>query len=145
MAGLPPAIAVVTQPTRLAGLVARWATRSAASFHVRQAIVHERSRRPAAKNRTASAEATSQDVAAAQAAGAAAFAEYEREDQTQHDTVDQLKKELDLGFPLKFVERQYLPTFDFRGCVAVIVAGRDGLVANAREVCGRPAHRGRES
>ena len=38
---LPPTIAVVTQPTRLAGLVARWATRSAAQFRIKQAVIHE--------------------------------------------------------------------------------------------------------
>ena len=51
-------------------------------------------------------------------------------------TLDQLKKELDLGYPLKFVEREYLPTFDFRGCIAIVVVGRDGLVANAAKYVG---------
>ncbi len=38
--------------------------------------------------------------------------------------------------PLKFVDRMYLPTFDFRGCIAVVVVGRDGLVANAAKYVG---------
>jgi len=71
-----------------------------------------------------------------QAAGEAAFRAYEQEDRAQHDALDRLKKELDLGFPLKFVEREYLPTFDFRGCIAVVVVGRDGLVANAAKYVG---------
>jgi hypothetical protein len=37
---------------------------------------------------------------------------------------------------LKFVEREYLPTFDFRGCIAIVVVGRDGLVANAAKYVG---------
>jgi hypothetical protein len=75
-------------------------------------------------------------LAAAQEAGEAAFASYEQEDRAQHGTLDQLRKELDLGYPLKFVEREYLPTFDFRGCIAIVVVGRDGLVANAAKYVG---------
>jgi hypothetical protein len=135
--GFLPSIAVVTQPTRLQGLVARWATRSAARFRLKQAVVHERSRvaSPARRRARPPAE-VADELAEDEAAGAAAFADYELEDAAQQQTFDRLKKELNLGFPLKFVERQYLPTFDFRGCVAVVVVGRDGLVANAAKYVG---------
>ena len=133
---LPPTIAVVTQPTRLEGLVARWATRSAAKFRVRQAVVQERARSAPRRLRGARAAETSDQLAEDQKAGEAAFAAYEQEDRAEHGTLDRLKKELDLGFPLKFVEREYLPNFDFRGCIAVVVVGRDGLVANAAKYVG---------
>lgn len=134
---LPPTIAVVTQPTRLKGLEARWATRSAAKFRVRQAVIQERLEQPAAKNqRGRSARQSPAELAEAQKAGDAAFAEYEQEDAAQEQTLERLKRELDLGYPLKFLDQEYLPTFDFRGCIAVVVVGRDGLVANAAKYVG---------
>ncbi len=136
MALLPPTIAIVTQPTRLEGLVARWATRSAAKFRVKQAVLHERARNVPRSPRGTRGVETTAELAEDQAAGEAAFASYEQEDRAQHGTLDQLKKELDLGYPLKFVAREYLPTFDFRGCIAIVVVGRDGLVANAAKYVG---------
>jgi NAD kinase len=134
---LPPTIAVVTQPTRLQGLVARWSTRNAARFRVKQAIVQEHARQPiSAKRRSDRAVAATETLAAGIAAGEAAFAEYEQEDLAQRQSLERLKAALDLGYPLKFVERQYLPTFDFRGCVAAVVVGQDGLVANAAKYVG---------
>ena len=137
MFALPPTIAVITQPTRLQGLVARWSTRNAARFHVKQAVVQERARQPlTSKRRAGRAAQSNAALAAGIKAGEAAFAEYEQEDLAQRQSLDRLKTELDLGYPLKFVERQYLPTFDFRGCVAVVVVGQDGLVANTAKYVG---------
>jgi hypothetical protein len=134
---LPPAIAVVTQPTRLEGLVARWATRSAAKFRLKQAVIHERARRGwRGKGRGTAPAATVNQLAEDEEAGEAALADYEDEDVAQRNTLQRLRKELDLGYPLKFVAREYLPTFDFRGCLAVVVVGRDGLVANAAKYVG---------
>jgi hypothetical protein len=39
-------------------------------------------------------------------------------------------------YPVKFVKREFLPTFDFRGCVLIVVLGQDGLVANAAKYVG---------
>ncbi|MCX7428554.1 MAG: NAD+ kinase [Planctomycetia bacterium] len=134
---LPPTIAVVTQPTRLHGLVERWATRSAAKFHVKQAVVQEHALRPpASRRRDGRAVPANAALAEGIVAGEAAFAEYEQEDFAQRRSLDELKTELDLGYPLKFVERRYLPTFDFRGCVAAVVVGQDGLVANTAKYVG---------
>jgi hypothetical protein len=137
MGFLPPTIAVVSQPTRLQGLVARYSTRSAAKFRLKQAFLHEQARQPSpvarrSKRRTESAVALAEDLEASERV----LIEYEQEDSAQQKTLDRLKKELDLGYPVKFVEREYLPTFDFRGCVAVVVVGRDGLVANAAKYVG---------
>ena len=95
-----------------------------------------RPERPPQSGGSTRAAETTAELAEDQEAGEAAFASYEQEDRAQHGTLDQLKKELDLGYPLKFVEREYLPTFDFRGCIAVVVVGRDGLVANAAKYVG---------
>jgi NAD kinase len=136
MALLPPTIAVISQPTRLEGLVARWATKSAAKFRVKQAVLHKRAIGAIHRSRAAGAATTTAELADDQKAGEEAFDLYELEDRAQHGTLDRLKRELDLGFPVKFVAREYLPTFDFRGCIAVVVVGRDGLVANAAKYVG---------
>jgi len=39
-------------------------------------------------------------------------------------------RSLDFGMPVQVIDRQFLPTFDFRSCTAVVVIGQDGLVAN---------------
>jgi hypothetical protein len=137
MGFLPPTIAVVSQPTRLQGLVARWSTHSAAKFRLKQAFLHERARQPSpgvqrSKRRPESTATLAADLEASEGV----LLDYEQEDSAQRQTLDRLKKELDLGYPVKFVEREYLPTFDFRGCVAVVVVGRDGLVANAAKYVG---------
>lgn len=89
-----------------------------------------------AKRRASGSAQPSETLAADLEAGEAAFAEYEQEDLAQRQSLERLRAELDLGYPLKFVERQYLPTFDFRGCVAVVVVGQDGLVANTAKYVG---------
>ncbi|MHB1037869.1 MAG: diacylglycerol kinase catalytic domain-containing protein [Pirellulales bacterium] len=137
MGFLPPTIAVVSQPTRLQGLVARYATRGAAMFRLQQAFLHERARQPSptvrsGKQRAESTAAVAGDLEASKGV----LTEYEQEDSAQQKTLDRLKKELDLGYPVKFVQREFLPTFDFRGCVAVVVVGRDGLVANTAKYVG---------
>lgn len=134
---LPPSIAVITQPTRLQGLVQRWATRRAAKFRMLQAALHEQAVVTPRKRSMGSASApTAEELHDSQESAETAFAEYEGEDAAQQTTLGRLKRELDLGLPLKFVDREFLPTFDFRGCVAVVVVGRDGLVANAAKYVG---------
>jgi NAD kinase len=137
MGGLPPTIAVISQPTRLQGLISRWATRSAAKFRLKQAFLHERARRSGSVTRRNGQRAeNTASLANDLEASEDVLMEYEQEDSAQQKTLDRLKIELDLGYPVKFVEREYLPTFDFRGCVAVVVVGRDGLVANAAKYVG---------
>jgi NAD kinase len=71
---------------------------------------------------------------------AADFDEYQEEDLTYQETLALLKRDLaDLGFPLKFVDRGFLPNFQLGQCVAVIVVGQDGLVANTAKYVARVA------
>lgn len=123
-------IAVVTRPTRLQGLMRRRSTRGAARFALKQVRTHEVDRRQrAAKGK----DEELKDLMAAEAvvAAEADFEAYEDEDQAYAATLLKLKSELDLGYPLTFVDREFLPNFDFGRCLAVVVAGQDGLVANA--------------
>ncbi|NLS92318.1 MAG: hypothetical protein GXX96_09085 [Planctomycetaceae bacterium] len=129
--GFTPIIAVVTQPTRLAGLKARWATAKAAAFRLHQAAGHEvelrrKRRAKAGKTITAAEEADLE-----QAADALADHElYIQEDRTYQEALAELMREIDLGFPIRTVDRNLVPNFEFWRCLAVVVIGQDGLVAN---------------
>jgi hypothetical protein len=132
-----PIIAVVTRETRLEGLKARWATARAAAFRLQQAVDHEVELRRARLMRKgrATAESAMQKVVA----GAGALAnerDYEEEDAIYQRTVQQLLGELELGYPVKRIDRTFLPNFDFGRCVLVVVIGQDGLVANTAKYVG---------
>jgi NAD kinase len=123
--GSIPALPIITRETRLSGLLQRWGTRGAARFRMKLAHEHTQAKRLASSPNT---------ITDAQAA--AEFSQYEEEDRIYRDCLEQLKIELDLGMPLTFIDRSYLPGYDFRGCWAVVVVGQDGLVANAAKYVG---------
>ncbi|HEY3393930.1 MAG TPA: hypothetical protein VGK58_14555 [Lacipirellulaceae bacterium] len=132
-----PIIAVVTRETRLEGLKARYATTSAATFRLKQAVGHEvelRKRRIAKMGRKLDKE--QEQVVMAAAMDLAEESEYESEDEAYQRSVGRLMKELDLGYPLKKVDRTFVPNFDFGRCVLVVVTGPDGLVANTAKYVG---------
>ena len=64
------------------------------------------------------------------------FGELESEDATYQRVVESLEQELDLGLPVQFIDRDYLPTFDFGRYQVVVVVGQDGLVANTAKYVG---------
>jgi NAD kinase len=121
-------IAVVTRKTRYRGLLERYATRGQAKFKLKQARLQEKAR---ARPNVTLRQAALDEVEAEQD-----FIEYEAEDQAYQRTLEQLEQDLDLGLPLLFVDRQYLPTFNFRNCNVVVVVGQDGLVANTAKYVG---------
>lgn len=123
-------IAVVTRETRLQGLLARWGTRGAARFRIKAAYAQQRELAPLNAAKTGDQALSSDSEAAGE------FAEYEDEDSVYQGALGQLRESLDLGFPVTIVGRQYLPTYDFRACLAVVVVGQDGLVANAAKYVG---------
>ncbi len=126
-----PIIAVVTRETRLAGLKARWATARQAAFRLQLAAAPEielRRNRRAKGRRTPAADDDAELAVAAEAL--ADDMEYEDEDRVYRDSLAQLLREIDVGFPLKTVDRALVSNFDFRRCLAVVVIGQDGLVAN---------------
>lgn len=119
-----PNIVIVTTPTRFQGLLARWGTKGQAKFRLKQAVAHQLS-----LSETSNA---SQIATAAEAD----FDLYERENERYEDQVDQLRQELDLGFPVTLLERRFLPSYEFRNAMAVVVIGPDGLVANTAKYVG---------
>lgn len=112
-------IAVVTRETRLEGMLKRWSTRGQARFVLRKA----RSLEAARTNDLALAKQSEEEADLD-------FHELAEEDSSYQQSVKDLVADLDFGMPVQVVQRQYLPTFDFRFCAAVVVLGQDGLVAN---------------
>lgn len=127
-------LALVTTATRLQGLVARWGTKGAARFRLNQAVRH------ALALKTTGPSSGRGDDAPADAgpkdAGDVDFARYEHEDAQYHATLERLRREIDLGFPVTLVDRRYLSNFDFRNVLVVVVLGPDGLVANTAKYAG---------
>ncbi len=126
---LRPSIAIVTTATRLQGLLTRWGTKGAARFRLDQAVAHTLKAAPV-PSKEAALQGDENDLA---------FAEYEREDSAYQSAIDQIRRDVDLGYPITLVPRQHVPNFDFVSVVVVIVVGPDGLVANvAKYAAGRP-------
>ncbi len=115
-------IALVTQPTRLDGLIERWSTKSAAKFRFGRFRDQER------ELRLGTLAATSTEVESADAE--ADFRRYEYEDEGYRELVKRLREELAFEYPVVVVEKQHLPNFMFLRALAVVVLGQDGLVAN---------------
>jgi len=115
-------IALVTQPTRLDGLLERWSTKGAAKFRFNAFRAHERE----VRRKTSSS--TNKSLAATDAE--ADFDVYESEDQHYRSVVQRLREELAFDLPVVVVQREHLPNFMFRRAVVVVVVGQDGLVAN---------------
>lgn len=131
-----PSIVIVTRQTRLQGLRARWVTDAQAKFLLRQskALEVERRQQSIRKRGAAGTAVIDPDVAAA-----ADFDEYVAEDRTYHGMLQHLKHDLELGLPIKVIDRSYLPNFDFDSAAAIVVVGQDGLVANtAKYALGLP-------
>lgn len=115
-------IALVTQPTRLDGLLERWSTKGAAKFRFSAFRAHER------ELRRKTSDALSTNLAAIDAE--ADFDVYDTEDQNYRSVVQRLREELAFDVPVIVVPREHLPNFMFRRAVVVVVVGQDGLVAN---------------
>jgi NAD kinase len=121
-----PRIVVVTRETRMQGLLKRWATKGQAKF------VFARARAAAAMQA-----GDMHAAVAAQTEDDDALMEMEDEDETYRDAVSELSRSLDFGIPVQVLDRQYLPSYDFELCAAVVVIGQDGLVANTAKYVGR--------
>lgn len=115
-------IALVTQPTRLQGLVGRWSTKSAAKFRFKKFRAHE--------NALRSQRAVTASEAVAMADEEADFDQYVEEDDNYQEVVRRLREALDFDLPVVVVEKEHLPNFMFMRAEVVVVVGQDGLVAN---------------
>lgn len=125
-----PTVAVVTRETRMQGLVAKFATKGAAKFRLKKVREHQREHAVAQKASAATMAVLDE------ADELADFFDYAQEAETYDDVIRRLRHDLDLGYPLVWVDRDFLPNFDFGRCVAVVVVGQDGLVANVAKYVG---------
>lgn len=120
-----PGIAVVTRSTRLEGLRRRWGTLGNAKFGLKQAHLLENVSR--AKRRLKEVDFEEEAVD---------FTEYEDEDQTYQRALDEVDRQVQVGLPVRKLDRSYLSTFDFGLATVVVVVGQDGLVANTAKYVG---------
>jgi len=134
-----PIVAVVTRDTRLENLKERWVTTSNVKFQMQQAAVHEQDRlKRARKSKLKSFSQTDDfDLAVMKAADALSDDDDLREeDLTYKEALKQLLYEIELGYPVKKVDRDFVSNFDFQRCACVVVFGQDGLVANVAKYVG---------
>ena len=132
---LAPGIVVVTRPTRMQGLLQRWATRGQAQFVFKRNRVVEFSNK---LSRAASADLRAVEASLQEVEEDADddFMSLESEDVLYQLGLDTLKRELVFDVPLQFIDREYLPTFNFGNTTVVVVVGHDGLVANTAKYVG---------
>lgn len=133
-----PVIAVVTRETRMKNLKKRWVTSSNIKFQMQQSASHEEDRLKR-KRRKAMASVAEDDFDLMIAAASDALSdddELHEEDQIYEEALKQLLFEIDLGYPIKQIDRSFIANFDFQRCVAVVVFGQDGLVANVAKYVG---------
>lgn len=135
--GMRPIIAVVTRQTRLEGLKAKWATANQAAFRLEHAAEHEVGRRRKAFAAKGIALSASVEAELQEEADALADPEqYEVEDLIYQKAIFRLIRSLEGDYPVRPFDRSYLPNFDFGRCLAVVVIGQDGLVANTAKYVG---------
>src|SRR5262249_18258525 len=120
-----PGIAVVTRSTRLEGLRRKWGTLGNAKFGLKQAHLLDNALR---------AEQMQDQVAFEEEA--VDFTEYEDEDETYQAALEELERQVQVGLPIRKVDRGYLSNFDFGLATVVVVIGQDGLVANTAKYVG---------
>lgn len=122
-----PRIVIVTRETRMEGILKRWSTRGQARF------VMKKARAVATRSSDFAEVQESEDEAML------LFDMAEEENSLYQGSIKELADSLDFGIPVQVIDRQYLPTFDFRFCAAIVVIGQDGLVANtAKYALGTP-------
>ena len=115
-------IVIVTRPTRMDELVKLHATPGRAKFHLERARDIEAIRAPAAM-------LAKRDVDME-------LMELGRESDEYDDTIETLRRELDLGLKVQVIDRDFLPNFVFGPRDVVVPVGQDGLVANAAKYVG---------
>lgn len=64
------------------------------------------------------------------------FGDYEREDAAYRRSLDVLRRSLELGLKLQFLDRELVPTCLFGPADLVVTIGQDGLVANTAKYVG---------
>jgi len=133
MGAFVPIVAVVTRETRLQNLKERWVTSSAFSFRMKQAAGHEKARLMSRSAGNANNNEGDLDLAVDALLDQD---QIQQEDQNYQDRLQKLLTEVETDYPVKRISRDLVANFDFQRCVAVVVFGPDGLVANVAKYVG---------
>jgi len=64
------------------------------------------------------------------------FGDYEREDDAYSRALQLVRRDLDFGLPQQLLDRNLIPTFEFRKEDLIVALGQDGLVANTAKYVG---------
>lgn len=132
-----PILAVVTRKTRLQSLKQRWVTSGAFEFRMRQATDHEVERRAKAiKSKGGEVSQTLLSQLEEEVEDLADEDEFAEEDDIYQEQLKETLLNLDVGFPIRTIDRSQIANFDFGRCVAAVVIGQDGLVANTAKYVG---------
>ena len=133
MGAFVPIVAVVTRETRLENLKERWVTSSAFSFRMKQAASHEKAR---LMSRSAENANNNQDDLDLAVGALLDQDQIQEEDLNYQHCLQKLLTEVETDYPVKRIGRDLVANFDFQRCVAVVVFGPDGLVANVAKYVG---------
>lgn len=134
---LAPGIIVVTRPTRMQGLLGRWGTKGQAKFLFKRNRMAEFAKRVQQRPITQNDEDFDMGFAEVEQDAELDFSELESEDATYQRVLESLKQDLHFDLPVLFIDRTYLPTYNFGIASVVVVVGQDGLVANTAKYVGK--------
>ncbi|MDX1964041.1 MAG: hypothetical protein SFX18_12875 [Pirellulales bacterium] len=133
-------ITVITRETRVEQLRAKWGTLGQARFVLESARARAREGIESAGSKSTSLSRGKKNANSAQAQRPSdemgEFAFLEAEHQQYESALETLERDLNFGLPVKFLKREYVPTYDFSRTAVVIVIGQDGLVANTAKYVG---------
>ena len=117
-----PIVAVVTRSTRMQNLKHRWVTASNVRFQMQQAATHQRHRlKRKAKKLLSSVGESELDLMAYEASEALSDDDDLRdEDATYNEALKSLLYEIDMGYPIKKVDRDYISNFDFEAFGVIV-------------------------
>ncbi len=126
--GKLPSVAIVTRETRMEGLLKRRPTKGALGFSLNAAMdIGAVARKRRQEQRTWELE----DAVLCDIQGLAVMEAYEEEATVYEKNVRRIRNDLNrMDYPIAMVNRELLSTYDFGRCMAVVVVGQDGLVAN---------------
>jgi NAD kinase len=131
-----PGIIVVTRPTRMQGLLGRWGTRGQAKYLFKRKRLAEFAKRLNQKTISDDDSDIEMGFAEVEEDAELDFSELESEDATYQKVLESLRHELRFDLPVQFIDRTYLPTYNFGIASVVVVVGQDGLVANTAKYVG---------
>ncbi|HEY9789761.1 MAG TPA: hypothetical protein V6D22_05145 [Candidatus Obscuribacterales bacterium] len=64
------------------------------------------------------------------------FSDYAQEDDSYNRALDGIRRSLNFGLKIQFIDRSFLPTYLFTNTDLIIALGQDGLVANTAKYVG---------